>query len=225
MLGTIVNAGAILGGSIIGLLFSKGIDKKYEETIMSAIGLVVLVIGIDGALKVENMILMIASLVIGSIIGEMLDLEGKLNGLGDQLQSKFSHSSNISTAFVSSSLIYCVGALAIVGSLESGISGNHDTLYAKSMLDGISSIIFASTLGIGVIFSSISVFVYQGTLTLLAGFLKPIFTAALINEMSAIGGVLILAISLNVLNIKKIKIGNMLPSIFIPVLYFLIFGA
>ncbi|HZJ87014.1 MAG TPA: DUF554 domain-containing protein [Erysipelothrix sp.] len=224
MLGTIVNTVAILMGSLIGLLFSKGINKNYEETIMIAISLVVLVIGIEGALAYENMLLVIASLVIRSIIGESLKIEKKLNGLGDFLESKFKKASNVSTAFVSSSLIYCVGALAIVGSLESGISGNHNTLFAKSMLDGISSIIFASALGVGVMFSALSVFLYQGTITLLASFLKPIFTTVLINEISAIGGILIMAIAINMMNIKKIKIGNMLPSIFIPILYYLIIG-
>lgn len=224
MLGTIVNTVAILVGSLIGLLFSKGINKNYEGTIMIAISLVVLVIGIEGALAYENMLLVIASLVIGSIIGESLKIEKKLNGLGDFLESKFKKASNVSTAFVSSSLIYCVGALAIVGSLESGISGNHNTLFAKSMLDGISSIIFASALGVGVMFSALSVFLYQGTITLLASFLKPIFTTVLINEINAIGGILIMAIAINMMNIKKIKIGNMLPSIFIPILYYLIIG-
>ena len=189
MLGTIVDTVAILVGSLIGLLFSKGINKNYEETIMIAISLVVLVIGIEGALAYENMLLVIASLVIGSIIGESLKIEKKLNGLGDFLESKFKKASNVSTAFVSSSLIYCVGALAIVGSLESAISGNHNTLFAKSMLDGISSIIFASALGVGVMFSALSVFLYQGTITLLASFLKPIFTTVLINEINAIGGI------------------------------------
>lgn len=223
MQATIVNAIAILVGSLIGLLFSKGIKESYQDALMSGIALVVFVIGLQGALETNNMILVIASIVIGTFLGEIINIERKLNQLGDFLERKVGkEDSNISTAFVSASLIYCIGAMAIVGALESGISANHDTLYAKSMLDGISSILFAATLGVGVMFSSFAVFVYQGSITLLASLLSPLFTQALIQEISAIGGILIMAIALNMMEIKKIRIGNMLPAIFVPMVYTLL---
>lgn len=220
MLGTIVNVIAIILGSSVGLIFSKGIKESYQKSLMNGIGLIVLIIGIQGALETENMILIIFSIVLGTLVGEIIDIEKYLNKVGTYLQSKVGSDSNVSTAFVSASLIFCVGAMAIVGALESGIAQNHETLFAKSMLDGISSIIFASTMGVGVIFSSIPVFLYQGAITLLSKSLAHLFTSELINEISAIGGVLIMAIGFNVLEIKKIKIGNMLPSIFIPIIYY-----
>ena len=221
MLGTVVNTLAILAGGTVGLMINRGLNKSYQETIMQGMALVIVVIGISNALETQNMILVIASVVIGSFLGSALKIEAKLESLGQFLQLKVGGStSNIAVAFVSTSLIFCVGAMAIVGALESGIHNQHDTLFAKSMLDGISSIIFASTLGVGVLFSALAVFIYQGSLTLLAGLLAHWFVPALITEMSAIGGILIIAIAINILEIKKIKVGNMLPAIFVPVLYF-----
>ena len=223
MLGTIVNSLAIVVGSLIGILLKKGIKDDYKITIMDGISLTVIVIGIMGGIKSENMILAISSIVIGSLIGEIIGIEKWLDTLGDKLQKSLgARDSNFSKGFVTASLIYCVGAMAIVGALESGIQGNHQTLFAKSILDGISSIIFASTLGIGVAFSAVAVFIYQGIITLLAGSVKGLLTPEVINEMSAIGGILIMAIGINVLGIKKVKVGNMLPAIFIPIIYYMI---
>lgn len=223
MLGTIVNSLAIVVGSLIGILLKKGIKDDYKITIMDGISLTVIVIGIMGGIKSENMILAISSIVIGSLIGEIIGIEKRLDKLGDKLQKSLgARDSNFSKGFVTASLIYCVGAMAIVGALESGIQGNHQTLFAKSILDGISSIIFASTLGIGVAFSAVAVFIYQGIITLLAGSVKGLLTPEVINEMSAIGGILIMAIGINVLGIKKVKVGNMLPAIFIPIIYYMI---
>lgn len=155
-------------------------------------------------------------------MGEKLDIEGRLDRLGKKAEKLFGKGdSNFSNAFVSATLVYCIGAMAIVGALESGLTGNHQTLFAKSALDGISAIIFASTMGIGTAFSAIPIFIYQGSMTLLANYVKDILTPEVITEMSAVGGILIMAIGINLLNIKKIKVGNMLPSIFIPVFYFL----
>ncbi len=220
MLGTIVNSLAIIVGSLLGIGIKKGIKDDYKNTIMDGIGLAVIVIGIMGGIKSENIILVIGSVVLGSIIGEVIGIENKLDNLGNSLQSKFGgKDSNFSKGFVTASLVYCVGAMAIVGSLESGIQGNHETLFAKSILDGISAVIFASTLGIGVAFSSIPVFIYQGSITLLANFVKDLLTTQVVNEMSAVGGLLIMAIGINILGIKKIKVGNMLPAVFIPIIY------
>lgn len=223
MLGTVVNAVAVIVGALLGILVKKGIKEKYKNTIMDGIGLTVIIIGIMGAIGSENIILVIASIVAGSLIGEIIGIENKLDNLGNSLQNKFGgKDSNFSKGFVTASLVYCVGAMAIVGSLESGIQGNHETLFAKSILDGISAIIFASTLGIGVAFSAIPVFIYQGSITLLANLVKDLLIPEVINEMSAVGSILIMAIGINILGIKKIKVGNMLPAIFIPIIYYVV---
>lgn len=223
MLGTIVNSAAIIIGSILGILLNKGIKEEYKNTIMDGVALTVILIGIMGALDTESLILMIISIVVGSIIGETLRIEKRLDNLGSALEKKFGKgNSNFSKGFVTASLVFCVGAMAIVGALESGLQGNHNTLFAKSILDGISSIIFASTLGIGVGFSAIVVFLYQGIITLLASSVRGLMTPEVINEMSAVGGLLISAIGINILGLKKIKVGNMLPAIFIPLLYFIL---
>lgn len=216
MFGTIVNSIAIIIGSLIGIILKKGIKDDYKNTIMDGIGLSVVIIGISSGIKAQNIILIISSIVLGSIIGEIIGLESRLNYLGDNMEKRFGKDdSNFSKGFVTASLVYCIGAMAIIGSLESGLTGNHETLFIKSVLDGISAIIFASTLGIGVAFSAIPVFLYQGSITILSGGLKDIMTPELINEISAVGGILIMAIGVNILEIKKIKTGNMLSLIHI----------
>lgn len=223
MLGTIVNSIAIIAGAFVGILLNKGIKEQYTKTIMDGMGLSVLVIGIMGAIKMDNLILIIASIVAGSLMGEILDLDKRLENLGNNMEKRFGKGdSNFSKGFIMASLVYCIGAMAILGALESGLTGNHETLYAKSVLDGISAIIFASTLGIGVAFSAIAVFVYQGVITLLASSVKDFLTPVVITEMSAVGGILIMAIGVNILGLKKIKIANMLPAIFIPVIYYMV---
>ena len=220
MLGTIVNTLAIIAGSLIGLFFKGGIPEKYSKTIMHAIGLAVILIGLKTALETDDILMIIISLAIGSVIGERLRIEDRLEQLGKGLGRLVSRDSEgVAKGFVTASLVYCVGAMAIVGSLESGLSGNHQTLFAKSLLDGIGSILFASTLGIGVLFSAVSVFIYQGAITLAASTLKHFLTPVVVAQMSAVGGLLIMAIGLNLLEIKKLKIGNMLPAIFIPLIY------
>lgn len=221
MLGTIVNSLAIMAGGLIGTFLKHGIKDNYKNTVMDAIGLAVIVLGIGGAIKSENVILMIFSLVFGALIGETLQLEKRLDNLGLALQRKFKNEdTNFSKGFISSSLVFCVGAMAIVGSLEAGMLNSYDTLYAKSILDGITALIFATTLGIGVFFSAFSVFIYQGVITLLAQSLSPLLSLVVINELSAVGGVLILAIGIGMLGIKKVNVANLLPAIFIPIVYY-----
>lgn len=223
MLGTIVNTAAIIFGSIVGLLCHGGIPDKYNKTVMKAIGLSVILIGIMNALKNENLLLVIISLVVGSLIGEYLKIEDRLDNLGLWIESKFTrNTNNISQGFVTSSLLFCVGSMAIIGPLQSGLTGNHEILYAKSVLDGITSIIFTSSLGLGVIFSSIPVLLYQGCITIAASFLEPFLTLSVINDMSAVGGLLIMALGLNMLELQQIKVGNMLPAIFIPLIYYML---
>jgi uncharacterized membrane protein YqgA involved in biofilm formation len=220
MFGTIVNTVAIIAGSLIGLLFKGGIPEKYSQTIMHAIGLAVVLIGLKTALKTDDILIIIISLAVGSVIGELLRIEDRLQGLGKRLGRLVSgDNEGVAKGFVTASLIYCVGAMAIVGSLESGLSGNHQTLFAKSLLDGIGSILFASTLGVGVLFSAVTVFVYQGSITMAASIMKQFLIPGVVEQMSAAGGLLIMAIGFDLLEIKKLKIGNMLPAIFIPLIY------
>ncbi len=226
MLATIVNGFTIIVGGLVGVALKHGIKANYKDTIMDAIALAVIVLGISGAIKSQNIILMVFSLVVGALIGETLKIEKRLENLGATLQKGFkTKDANFSKGFISASLVFCVGAMAIVGSLEAGISNNYDTLYAKSILDGITALIFASTLGVGVVFSALPVFIYQGLITLLAQSLSPLLSVIVINELSAVGGVLILAIGVSMLGVKKINVANLLPAIFIPIIYYAFLSA
>ncbi len=217
-----MNVLAIVAGSLVGILFRNGIPERYNKTIIHAVSLSVILIGISSALKTDRILVVIFSMAIGSALGEMINIELKLEQLGKWVENRMGDSGEgFTKGFVTASLIYCVGAMAIVGSMESGLSGNHQTLFAKSVLDGVTAIIFASTFGIGVLFSALSVLIYQGTITLGASMIKPFLVPAVIQQMSAVGGLLIVAIGINMLDIGKIKIGNMLPAIFLPLLYFM----
>jgi len=224
MLGTIVNGLAIIAGSLLGLLFSKGIPDNYKEIILSAVGLSVVLIGVKSALVSDSLMVIIFSLVLGSLLGEAMRIEKRLGDLGDFFESrvaaKSSDSSSFSRGFVTASLVFCVGSMAIVGSLESGLTGNHQTLFAKSVLDGVTSVIFASTMGLGVMFSSVAVFLYQGMITLTAVFMKNFLVAETIEQMTSVGGMLIVAIGFNMLKITAIRVGNLIPAIFLPLGYF-----
>ena len=231
-LGTIVNVITIVIGGTIGIFLKKGIPERFKNTIMQAVGLAVIIIGISGTLqgiftvteegKLDRRYIteMILFLVIGSLIGEAIKIEDGLDRMGMWFQNRFAgKESNFAKGFVTASLVYVVGAMAIIGSLEDGLYGKIDILLAKSMLDGISAIVFSATLGIGVMFSCLSVLVYQGGITALAGVLKPLLSDAVVSQISLVGSILILAIGLNLLEIKKFKVGNMLPAIFIPLVY------
>jgi uncharacterized membrane protein YqgA involved in biofilm formation len=223
LFGTIVNTLAIIVGSLAGLAFGRGIPEKYSRTVIHSISLAIILIGLKGALETKNLLLVIFSLAIGSVVGEFLRIEDRLENIGKWLEIKFSKAGEgISKGFVTASLVFCVGSMAIVGSLESGLTGNHQILFAKSVLDGISSIVFASLFGGGVLLSSVSVLIYQGLITVTASFMEQFLTEAVVNQMSAIGGLLIMAIGFNMLEIKKLKVANMLPSILMPLLYFII---
>lgn len=230
MLGTIVNAAAIVLGGAIGLLLKKGLPKKMADTLMVGLGLCTLYIGISGCLAGENTLVLIVSIVVGTIIGEAIDLDDKINRLGKFLEKKFSGKTeeaakeeqakkvSLAEGFVTSSLLFCVGAMAIVGSLQSGLTGNHETLFAKSMLDFVAAIIFASTLGAGVMLSASLLFLYQGSITLLAQFIEPFLTDPVIAEMNCVGNVIIIGLAMNMLGISKFKVMNFVPAIFLPIL-------
>lgn len=233
-LGTIVNMAAIVFGSAIGLLLKGGLKEKYQETIMNALGLAVLFIGISGALqglfivkgnelKTANVMLMIVSLALGAFLGEFLDIEKRLNGLGEIIKNKLKvkgeKGANFVEGFVNSSLLFCVGAMAIIGSLDDGLSGDTSTLFAKAVIDGVVAIFFASTFGIGVFFSILPLGIYQGGITLSATLIEPFLSDRLIANLSFVGSVLILGIGVNMIFGKKIRCGNLLPAILIPIVY------
>lgn len=222
MLGTIVNTIAVIVGASIGLLIKKGIPKRIGDSLMKGLGLCSLYIGISGAFEGENTLLMIISMVVGILIGETIDIDRRINTLVRAIESKFSknsNKSNISQGFINASLLFCVGSMTIVGAMEAGLSGDNTMLFTKSVMDFFSSIIFASTLGIGVLFSSIFVLIYQGGLTLLAIFMAPLLNASVINEITCVGSLIIIAMGLNVLGITKIKLMNFIPAMFLPIVF------
>ncbi len=222
MSGVFANVGAVIFGSLVGMLFKKAIPKSLADILMQGLGLCTLFIGIQGAMKGQNTLIMILSVVLGTIIGTVLKLDEKINSLGSKIESKFQKNGGatggIAQGLVTSTLVFCVGAMAVVGSLNAGLYGDSTMLYAKSMLDLVSACVFASTLGFGVTLSAVSVFVYQGALVLLAGVAAPMFTSeVLVAEMTCAGSVLIMGIGLNLIGVTKIKIMNMLPAMFVPI--------
>lgn len=238
-LGTIVNVIAVIIGATVGLLIKGGLSKRFEETITMAIGLSTMFIGLSGALAglmtvqgttvaTQDTMLMIGSLIIGSLLGEWIDIESHLEQAGIWCKSKVpargDKNDTFVEGFVTSSLIFCVGAMAIVGALEDGLSHNYSTLFAKSVMDGVMAIVFTASLGIGVYFSAFAVLIYQGSITLLAGFVRPFLSDAVISQMSCIGSILIFALGINLIFNRKIKIGNLLPAMFMPLIYHLLRG-
>lgn len=222
MLGTIVNTAAILVGGGIGLLLKKGLSQKLSEAIMTGLALVCLYIGISGALKGANPLITTLSIVVGGVVGTLCNLDGGINKLAHKLETKLAGNGDtegrFAEGFITATLLFCVGAMGVVGSLNSGLSGDHSLLFTKSLLDGVSALVFASTFGAGVLLSAICVFVYQGAITLLASLVAPLLSAATIAEMTCIGSLLIIAIGLNMLKVTKIKIMNYILAVFLPIL-------
>lgn len=220
--GTIVNVIAVLVGGSIGLLLNKGVPEKLAGAMMTGVGFCTLYIGIDGCLDGDNTLVAVLSIVLGAVVGTLLDLNARLQRLGERAQAHFSKkegsSTNLAQGFVSASLLFCVGTMAIVGSLQSGLQGNHEMLYLKSLLDAISSVVFGATLGAGVRLSTVTVFVYQGGITLLAQAVAPYLNATVISEMNCVGSLLIIGLALNLLKIADIKVANFVPAVFFPIL-------
>ena len=220
MISTIINALVVIIGSLIGIFFRKKLSRRYSKTITQGLGLCVIVIGVSTAMETANMIGVIVCVALGSIIGTWIDIERRLENMGDYLQSRFAkedEDGNFAKGFVTASLMFCVGAMAIVGSMDAAMRNDHSTIYAKAVLDFITSIFFAGSYGIGVMASAISVLVYQGAIVLLSGVVEPLLTAAVITEMSAVGGVLIIGVGMNVLRREHTFVGNMLPAILLPI--------
>ena len=220
MLGPIVNGIVIVICALAGKFFVKGLSGRFEEIIKKAIGLSILYIGIAGAMDNKRIMLLIVSMVAGSIIGEWINIHKAMNQFGLWAEKKFGFGEgNFAKVFVTSSILFCTGSMAIVGAMQSGLMGNHEMLYAKSILDGVIAIIFASTMGIGVAFSAVPVFLYEGAIALGAGYIKDWLTPEIITEMSAVGSLLIAALGFNFLEVKEIKVANMIPAIFLPWLF------
>ena len=234
-LGVIVNGLVIVGASFAALILKKFIMKfdknnkveKISDTIMSGLALCIIYMGISGALECQHVLICIISMVVGGLIGELIDIDKGLNSLGDKIEEKLNKGKtdvskekvSISQGFVSASLLFCVGAMAVVGALNSGLFGNNDTLFAKSALDGVSSFLFSLTMGIGVLLSAVAVFLYEGIIACGAFLLKGVLSTAVITEMNAVGSLLILALGINMILKANIKVANLLPAIFVPIIF------
>ncbi|MGB7604965.1 MAG: DUF554 domain-containing protein [Lutisporaceae bacterium] len=219
LLGAIVNALAIIVCGVIGSFLKKGLPKRYGDLVIAVLGLFTIMLGVSFAMKTEYPLVVIFSIVIGAALGEWIDIEKQMDKIGNSVQNKLKgFKGNFSHGFVTSSLLFCVGSMAIMGSLQSGLSNDHQILYTKAVMDGVIAIVFASTMGIGVAASAFPVFIYQGVITLLAAFLEPYLIEAVVVEMTAVGGILLMGVGINILEIKKIRVGNLIPAIFIPII-------
>jgi hypothetical protein len=218
MWGTLINAGAIVVGSILGLLFHSNIPKKYIQIIFQAIGLFTLFVGIAMSLKTSNYLILVFSMVIGAILGTMMDLEKLINRFSEKLKTKIKTDNNkFSEGMISAFLLYCMGSMTILGAFEEGLGSSPNLLLAKSLMDGVSSIALSAGLGVGVIFSVVPLMLYQGGLTLFANLLNDKLSEPIINELSAVGGLMLIGMGLNILEIAKIKVINLLPALVIVV--------
>ena len=216
--GVLINAAAVVAGGVLGTLGGRFMPEKMKQTVLAATGLVSIGIGISGAIGSSNQLIPILSLVTGSVIGELLHIEDGVTRAGDWLQKRFGKSGSITEGFVTGSLVFAVGAMAVMGSLESGLKNDHTILMTKSVIDMAGSVAFAGSLGIGVAFSALSILVLEGTVTLLASLLTGVLTDAVITEISVTGSLIIIGVGLNVLGLTKLRIMNMTPALLLPIL-------
>ncbi|MDR0377213.1 MAG: DUF554 domain-containing protein [Spirochaetaceae bacterium] len=220
MLGPIVNAAVVLVCGLAGCWFIRNIPGRVEDTIKKGLGISLVYIGVKGALENQNVLLLVASIAAGAAIGEAIDLDKWMNRLGYWTEKKLRMKSGaFAKGFISASILFCTGSMAIVGSIQSGLLGSHETLFAKSVMDGIFSLIFAGSLGIGVVFSAVPVLVYQAGIALLAILIRDFLSPDIIREISAVGSLLISAIGFNFLGVAEIKVANLIPAVFIPGIY------
>lgn len=218
MQGTLINAGAVVAGSLLGLMLNKKMPKRISSIAFQGIGLFTLFLGVKMACEAKQILLMIFSIVSGSILGELIDIDKYLSKFSEFLRHKLkSSNTKFSEGLITSFILFCVGSLTILGAIEEGLGNEPTLLMAKSVLDGFSSIALASTLGIGVLFSAIPLLIFQGSITVFAGILQNFLNEAVVTELSAVGGLLLIGLSLTLLDIKKIKVTNMLPSLIIIV--------
>ncbi len=226
MLAVFINVAAVLIGSALGLLFGSRIKEQFSKGIMMAIALCTMVIGVQSAIGTSNILIVMICLVIGTIIGVALHLDDRMNGAADRITARLSGTKlgqgPFAEAFMSTTMLFCVGTMTVIGSIEAGLNHNYDILIAKSIMDFMSALVFAAALGPGVLLSAVSVLVIQGGIALLASYAAPVLTTEVVTEMSAVGGTLFIGMAINLLGIseKHIRIGDMLPGIFLPILYF-----
>ena len=225
MVAVLVNVATVLLGSTVGLIFRNKINEKFTKTVISALALVTILIGLSSALDTADILCVIICMVLGTIIGELIHIDGGIEGAGDFIKKKLLKGNNkenrFTEGFVTACIVFCVGSMTIMGSFEAGINGNNSIIYAKSALDFVSSMMFAAAMGLGVPFAALFVLVFQGALTLLAGVLAPFLSVAVVTEMSAVGGVILVGMGINMLELspRRIKVANMLPAIFLPIAY------
>ena len=222
LLGSLVNGAAVVVGGLVGLFAGKLLPERLRGSLMSALSLMTIGIAVPGLLKSSNALIPIISMVAGTLIGELLDIDAAVNRLGEKFQKKLSGSS-VTQGFVTGSLVFAVGALAIMGPLESGLQHQHSLLISKAVIDGVASVVFASTMGLGVALSGVTVFAVEGSISLLASLVAPFLGEAVVNEITFVGSLLIVGISLNLLGLTKLRILNMVPAILLPVLLCRIF--
>lgn len=226
MLGTIVNCAAIIAGGLIGTLFGNRIGERYTKMLMTVMALITAVIGLQSALGTANMLIVVVCMVLGTVIGIALKLDDRLNNSGDKIKAKLSGTKlgqgRFSDAFVTSTLVFAIGAMAILGSIQAGLNHDYSILFTKSIMDFTSAIAFAAALGPGVLLSALPILIMQGSITLLAGVAEPFLTSEVVTEMSAAGGVILFGMALNLLDVckERIKVGNMIPAILLPIIYF-----
>lgn len=218
LIGSIVNGVAIVVGAFIGMLGGKLLTERMKTAVISALALITIGIAVPGLMESNNPLIPILSLIIGTIIGELLDIDGAVNRCGDFLQKKVGGRGAFTEGFVTGSLVFAVGAMAVMGALDSGIKGDHSILIAKSVIDGISAIVFASTMGLGVAFSGLTVFIVEGLIAVLSSVVAPYLGADVIAEITFTGSLMIFAISFNMLGVTKIKVLNMTPALLLPIL-------
>ena len=224
--GSVVNAAAIVAGTAVGLLLRKGIQERYQQTVLAGVAMSVGLIGVTMALKTQNILLVIVSMVLGGLVGEFLDIDARLEKMGAWLtQRRGAQYGNVGQGFVTASLVFCIGAMAVVGSIQDGMTDDAATLYAKATLDGIASAVFASSMGAGVALSAVPVLLYQGGISLAAAAFGATLPTAAVTEMSAVGGLLIVGISMRMLNLGDIRIANLLPAVFVAPLLVLFWPA
>lgn len=224
MLGTIVNTIAVIVGGCIGLLLKKGMPKRLTSIYFQAIGLFTLAIGISMVWNMENILIIVASLVIGSVIGEWLNIEAGTENLSEKLKNKLKiGNERFSEGLITSFLLFCMGSMSILGAIQEGTTGNSDLLLTKSLMDGFSAILLSAAFGLGVIFSAIPLFIFQGTITLLAILGAKFFSPEIISGITVFGGIMLIGLGINILEIKKLRIMNMLPSLLIVIILLWIF--
>lgn len=225
LLGPIINAVAVLIGGMVGMLFKSAISEKLSSAIIVAMGLVTVVLGVQFAIQTSDILIMMVSLVLGTAVGVALNLDEKMDRAADVIKSRLAHTrfshDKLAEAFVSTTILFCVGTMTVVGSIQAGLENDHSILITKSIMDMISAVVFASALGAGVLFSAASVLLIEGGIAALARLISPVLTSAVVNEMSAVGGAIFIGLAINLLGIsqKKIKVGDMLPAIFVPIVY------